>query len=164
MDIHYNILLEVCTAGKLRNQADDWRQNMKYYIPTKVYQEIDAVKVHAEELAGYGSYALIVTGKYSARANGALADVEAALDAYGKKHVQYDGIEENPSVETVMKATEFGKRNGVDFVIAIGGGSPMDAAKAIAIMLANPEKDADYLYENVAHTKALPVVTIPTTC
>ena len=52
---------------------------MKYYIPTKVYQEIDAVKVHAEELAGYGSYALIVTGKYSARANGALADVEAAL-------------------------------------------------------------------------------------
>lgn len=63
-----------------------------------------------------------------------------------------------------MKATEFGKRNGVDFVIAIGGGSPMDAAKAIAIMLANPEKDADYLYENVAHTKALPVVTIPTTC
>ena len=30
MDIHYNILLEVCTAGKLRNQADDWRQNMKY--------------------------------------------------------------------------------------------------------------------------------------
>ena len=164
MDIHYNILLEVCTAGKLRNQADDWRQNMKYYIPTKVYQEIDAVKVHAEELAGYGSYALIVTGKYSARANGALADVEAALDAYGKKHVQYDGIEENPSVETVMKATEFGKRNGVDFVIAIGGGSPMDAAKAIAIMLANPEKDAEYLYENVAHTKALPVVTIPTTC
>ena len=137
---------------------------MKYYIPTKVYQEIDAVKVHAEELAGYGSYALIVTGKYSARANGALADVEAALDAYGKKHVQYDGIEENPSVETVMKATEFGKRNGVDFVIAIGGGSPMDAAKAIAIMLANPEKDAEYLYENVAHTKALPVVTIPTTC
>ena len=138
MDIHYNILLEVCTAGKLRNQADDWRQNMKYYIPTKVYQEIDAVKVHAEELAGYGSYALIVTGKYSARANGALADVEAALDAYGKKHVQYDGIEENPSVETVMKATEFGKRNGVDFVIAIGGGSPMDAAMAIAILLAYP--------------------------
>ena len=137
---------------------------MKYYIPTKVYQEIDAVKVHAEELAGYGSYALIVTGKYSARANGALADVEAALDAYGKKHVQYDGIEENPSVETVMKATEFGKRNGVDFVIAIGGGSPMDAAKAIAIMLANPEKDAEYLYESAAHTKALPVVTIPTTC
>ena len=100
---------------------------MKYYIPTKVYQEIDAVKAHAEELAGYGSCALIVTGKYSARANGALTDVEAALDAYGKKHVQYDGIEENPSVETVMKATEFGKRNGVDFVIAIGGGSPMVA-------------------------------------
>ena len=160
MDIHYNILLEVCTAGKLRNQADDWRQNMKYYIPTKVYQEIDAVNVHAEELAGYGSYALIVTGKYSARANGALADVEAALDAYGKKHVQYDGIEENPSVETVMKATEFGKRNGVDFVIAIGGGSPMDAAKAIAIMLANPEKDADYLYENVAHTKVTGVAVL----
>ena len=84
---------------------------MKYYIPTKVYQEIDAVKTHAEELTGYGNCALIVTGKYSARANGALADVEAALDTYGKKHVQYDEIEENPSVETVMKATEFGKRN-----------------------------------------------------
>lgn len=137
---------------------------MQYYIPTKVYQEIDAVKHHAEELVGYGDTALIVTGKMSARANGSLADVEAVLDTYGKKHVLYDAIEENPSVETVMKATEFGKRNQVDYVIAIGGGSPMDAAKAIAIMLANPDKGAEYLYEKVKHTEALPVVAIPTTC
>ena len=46
---------------------------------------------------------LIVIVKF----RGQVADVEAALDAYGKIHVQYDGIEENPSVETVMKATEF---------------------------------------------------------
>ena len=69
---------------------------MKYYIPTKVYQEIDAVKVHAEELAGYGSYALIVTGKYPARANGALADVEAALDAYERNMCSMMGSKKIP--------------------------------------------------------------------
>ena len=106
MDIHYNILLEVCTAGKLRNQADDWRQNMKYYIPTKVYQEIDAVKVHAEELAGYGSYALIVTGKYSARANGALADVEAALEAATAKAESMTGIVTKYKISRPTEDTE----------------------------------------------------------
>ena len=79
---------------------------MKYYIPTKVYQEIDAVKVHAEELAGYGSYALIVTGKYSARANGALADVEAALEAATAKAESMTGIVTKYKISRPTEDTE----------------------------------------------------------
>ena len=79
---------------------------MKYYIPTKVYQEIDAVKAHAEELAGYGSCALIVTGKYSARANGALADVEAALEAATAKAESMTGIVTKYKISRPTEDTE----------------------------------------------------------
>ena len=62
-----------------------------------------------------------------------------------------------------MKAKEFGLSNNVDFVIGIGGGSPMDAAKAIAFMLAHPIDSADLLYR-ISDDNALPLALIPTTC
>jgi alcohol dehydrogenase len=73
-------------------------------------------------------------------------------------------VEENPSVETVMKGRDLGLSRGADFVIGIGGGSPMDAAKAIALMIRCKDAGADYLYDSSAVTDALPVVCIPTTC
>ncbi len=136
--------------------------SMKFYMPTKVYCERDCVRNHAGELAALGSRAMIVTGRHSSRVNGSLDDVTEALDGQHTPWVIYDDIEENPSIETVMKATSFGIAQGVDFVIGLGGGSPMDAAKAIAMMIAHPELDASVLYRDVA-LDALPVAAIPTT-
>ena len=59
----------------------------------------------------------------------------------------FDETEQNPSVELVMKVREIGLRENADFVIGIGGGSPMDAAKAAALMIAQADKDAEFLYE-----------------
>ena len=92
------------------------------------------------------------------------ADVETALSEYGVEWAFFNEIEENPSVETVMKGRDRGLAEGVDFVIGIGGGSPMDAAKAIALMIRCKDAGADYLYDKNAVTDALPVVCIPTTC
>lgn len=136
---------------------------MLLYIPTKVYSENDCVRNHGRELASYGKKALIVTGKYSSKKNGSLADVTEALEQMGVDYVVFEDIEENPSVETVMSARDFGIKEHVDFVIGIGGGSPLDASKAIAIMIANPDANSAVLYENRV-LKHLPVISVPTTC
>lgn len=135
---------------------------MKIYMPTKVYSENDCVMNHREELASLGSKAMIVTGKHSSRVNGSLQDVEKALQEEETNYVIFDDIEENPSIETVMKARELGRKEQVDFVVGIGGGSPMDAAKAIALMIANPQEDESALYEE-KELLALPVAEVPTT-
>ncbi len=135
---------------------------MYFNIPTRIYSERDCVTKYGNEWTSAGSRALIVTGKSSAK-NGALDDVKAALDAAGRTYCIFDETEENPSIEMVMKVRELGIREQVDFVVGIGGGSPMDAAKAIALMIAQKDKDADYLYQKGDDT-ALPVVEVPTTC
>lgn len=140
--------------------------NMFFYMPVHIYSENNCVKNHAEELCSFGKKALIVTGPHSAAANGSLADVTAALESHGRKWAIFNEIEENPSVETVMKAREFGIREKADFVIGIGGGSPMDASKAIALMIRNADQDASFLFdqEQKENHSALPIVCIPTTC
>ena len=137
---------------------------MYFYMPVKVYCESNCVRKHAKELASFGKKALIVTGRNSAFKNGSIADVQAALDDHGVASAVFNEVEENPSVETVMKGRERGLAEEADFVIGIGGGSPMDAAKAIALMIRQKDADADYLYDSTAPTDALPVVCIPTTC
>ena len=82
---------------------------MLFYMPTKVYSESGCVEKHAEELASFGKRAMIVTGRNSARKCGALADVTAALEAFGCGYVIFDRVEENPSIETVMEARNIAK-------------------------------------------------------
>ena len=137
---------------------------MKYFMPVKVYDEDDAVKNHASEIASYGRKALIVTGRSSAEKCGALADVTDALQQNDTEWCVFSQVEENPSVETVMKARDFGLAEGADFVIGIGGGSPMDAAKAIALMMHHRDCGADRLYDASLSSEALPVIAVPTTC
>ena len=116
---------------------------MKFLMPTLVYSEENCVLSHSAELASLGSRALIVTGKSSARRCGAFADVTAALDKHGVSWVEFAEVEENPSVETIMRARQVGCKVKADFVIGIGGGSPMDAAKAIALMIRHHDRDWD---------------------
>lgn len=137
---------------------------MFFYMPAKVYVEENCVAAHAGEMASLGAKALIVTGRRSAVLNGSLADVQAALSAHGTGWTVFNEVEENPSVETVMRARDQGIREKADFVIGIGGGSPMDAAKAIALMLRHPEAGMEYMYDRNAATDPVPIVCIPTTC
>ena len=142
---------------------------MNFYMPTKVYNEKDCVRRHSQELAALGSRALIVTGRHSSRMNGSLQDVEEALLREKIPYAVFDEIEETPSVDTVMRARTVGISEKADFVIGVGGGSPMDAAKAVALMIANPERDARLLYEAQKSSSqepvcpALPVAAVPTT-
>lgn len=104
---------------------------MMYYMPTKVIHEKNCIKKNGCLLKMLGSKALIVTGQNSAKNNGSQKDVEAALAANGQEFAIFDRIRSNPTLESVYEGAEEAKRFGADFVIGIGGGSPMDAAKAI---------------------------------
>lgn len=135
---------------------------MNFYIPTKIHVQKDCVSTYMTELASFGTKALIVTGANSSKQNGSLKDVTEALSSQGVLYVIFDSIEQNPSLENVTKAAQVGKEENVDYIIGIGGGSPMDAAKAIAVLIANPDKQAKDLYDPTP-LKALPVVEVPTT-
>ena len=136
---------------------------MLLYMPTKVYSEAGCVKKHGKEMAALGKKAMLVAGKHSAKINGSEKDVEDVLLQENISYIIFYEVEENPSIETVMKARNIGIKENVDFVIGIGGGSPLDAAKAIALMIANPKETEDVFYadKKLSH---LPVVCIPTTC
>jgi len=136
---------------------------MRFYIPTDVYVEKDCVKNHGKDFLACGKKALIVTGKHSAKVNGSLNEVLEILKTGNVPYSIFDEVEENPSVETVVRAAELGKAFDADFVIGIGGGSPIDAAKAIALLIANPTETEDVLYTQ-KKLEYLPLIAIPTTC
>ncbi|MBQ3393011.1 MAG: iron-containing alcohol dehydrogenase [Lachnospiraceae bacterium] len=136
---------------------------MKFFMPAEIVEEKNCVIANGARIAALGSKALIVTGRHSAVSNGSLRDVIIALEDYGCHHLLFDRVEENPSVETVMKAADMGISGKVDMVIGIGGGSPMDAAKAIALMIAHPGESWEYMYDQNADSSRLPLVLIPTT-
>lgn len=127
------------------------------------YIEFNAVKHHAGELSALGTKALLVTGRSSAIKCGALGDITDVLKNADIPYEIFDSVEENPSIETVMAARDKGVAFGADFVIGIGGGSPMDAAKAVAVMIKNAASDWGLLYEN-EQAGGVPVACIPTTC
>ena len=139
--------------------------SMRFYVPTDIYVEKDCVKNHAQNLLAIGKRAFIMTGRTSAKKNGSLNDVIAVLDAGHVPYQVFDQVEENPSTDTVGNAAQQAREFGADYIIGIGGGSAIDAAKAAALLLANPNVLADNLHK--APEKPLnhvPVVAVPTTC
>lgn len=134
----------------------------KYFMPTKLLMKKGIVSESEELFKVFGKKALIVTGKHSSKVNGSLDDVINVLKKINIDFVIFDEVEENPSVETVVKASDKGKKENVDFIIGIGGGSPIDAAKAIAIMIKNKEVTAENLFTN-KKLEGIDIVAVPTT-
>ncbi|NLY44348.1 MAG: iron-containing alcohol dehydrogenase [Clostridiaceae bacterium] len=134
----------------------------KFSMPTEIYFGKDVVLKNKEAFSAIGSKALIVTGRNSSKKNGSYDDVTKALSQTGVDYVLFDEVEENPSLETIEKGSDIGKRNHVDFVIGIGGGSPMDAAKAMAVFIKNPGINKENIF-SAGKLESLPVVTVPTT-
>jgi len=132
-----------------------------YRIPTRLVFEPDCVKRNAELLRPFGARALLVTGAHSAKACGALDDMCAALARNGQSFEAFDRIPANPTVDCVYAGAAAARQGGMDFVVGIGGGSAMDAAKAIAL-LARTEIPREEIFRGVTG-KRLPLVCVPTT-
>lgn len=135
---------------------------IQYHMPTHVIMETGCVQNHADIFKSLGKKALIVTGRASAAACGALDDVTRALGSNGQAWSVFDRVLSNPSIASVYEGAAFARSEGADFVIGIGGGSPMDAAKAIAL-LARQDIPEERLFAGGYTADVLPVVLIPTT-
>ena len=87
------------------------------------------------------------------------------LNNANKDYYVYDGVKSNPNVMNVQDGLKIARQNNVDCVIAVGGGSAIDTAKAIAIIMANPEFEDVVSLDGVSETKnkAIPIIALPTT-
>lgn len=137
--------------------------NMNFYVGTKVITGLDCIKENSDEFRRFGKRCIIVTGKSSAEKCGALDDVGTALDSIGTKYIIYNKICQNPTVASCLEAASDALKFGADYVIGIGGGSPLDAAKAVAVAIANPGISENELYAMDWKNKPLSVVAVGTT-
>lgn len=135
---------------------------INYYMPTRFLLDKDVIINNSMLFATYGDKALIITGKTSSIVNGSLNDVTNALKKEGISYDIFNHVEENPSLETVENIANLGRTEKSNFIIGIGGGSPIDAAKAAGILINNPTATRNSLF-NSPHLKSLPVIAVPTT-
>jgi len=132
-----------------------------FYCPTQVYLESNALKNNASALKASGKRCLVVTGKTSAVASGVLDDLAAILPPLGVAYEVFDEVEPNPSIHVCREGGRRAKAFGAEFVIGAGGGSAIDAAKAVAAYaVSDMEPMAIFSSPPAA---PLPVAAIPTT-
>lgn len=125
------------------------------YTPTKVvFGHRTEEQVGALVRSFGGQRVLIHYGGGSVVRSGLLDRVKASLDEAGLFHVELGGVVPNPQLEKVYEGIELSKTNGVDFILAVGGGSVIDSSKAIAYALGEPEHDVKDLYEHTRTAKA----------
>lgn len=136
--------------------------NYKYHMPTKVFSGKDCIAANSDVFKNLGKKAMLVTGLSSAKKNGSQYDVIKALENEGIEYVIFDQVMANPTIACSYEGAEFAKKNGVDFIITIGGGSPMDAAKAMALLAKQDIKEDD-LFKGQYSQDVLPIVAVPTT-
>ncbi|MGN0164386.1 MAG: iron-containing alcohol dehydrogenase [Candidatus Ornithomonoglobus sp.] len=138
--------------------------SFKYFLPVNIIFGSGSVNKVGELTKPYGSKALIVTGGSSAKKSGLYDRVKDSLNAAGIDTVLFDKVKQNPLTTTAEEGAELAKTNGCDAVVAIGGGSIMDCAKAIAFLAVNDGDINDYIFNRLQSDSALPLILIPTTC
>lgn len=134
----------------------------RYYMPTRVISGGDCVVNSGSIFKTLGKKALIVTGANSAKRNGAEKDVKAALGSVGIPYEVFDKVMSNPTISCVYEGAACARENAADFIIAIGGGSPMDAGKAIALLAAQ-DIEEEKLFSGSYAGSVLPMAFVPTT-
>lgn len=137
-------------------------RNYNFFMPTRIVHGERELMARAGQLEQFGRKCLLVTGRNSTKISGALDDALEALQSRGIRHEHFDGVESNPSLSNVAAGGEVARQYKPDFILAIGGGSPLDAAKAIATLATNEIK-TEALYSNKFDHTPLPIIAVPTT-
>lgn len=138
--------------------------NFMSFIPTRVlFGNGQLNELHNQVLPGKKAMVAISNGK-STKENGALDRTLEQLTKAGVNTTVFDKVEANPLKSTVMAGAAFAKENGCDFIVSLGGGSVMDAAKAMAALATNPGDVWDYIGGGTGGGKALGADPLPVVC
>ena len=108
-----------------------------YFMPVRLIFGSNVVDQLGATAKNYGKHALIVTGRGSTKRSGLLDRAIALLEKEGVQATVFNKVEPNPLTTTVMEGAALAREKGCDLVIGMGGGSMMDAAKAVAFCAVN---------------------------
>jgi len=147
---------------------EEFNMSFNLYVPTRIlFGAGELNNLQSQKMPGKKAMIVISRGK-STKANGYLARTEEQLKLAEIETVVFDRVEANPLKSTVMAGGAYAKENGCDFIVALGGGSCIDAAKAIAVMATNDGDYWDYIPSGsgkgrTVENQPLPIVAITTT-
>ncbi len=156
--------IETVKAPTVTETIETTSFTFSYFLPVNINFGWGKVGSVGELTKPYGNKALIVTGRSSAKKSGLYDLVKDSLAISGISSVLFDEVEANPLTTTAEKGACKAREEACDVVVAIGGGSVLDCAKAIAFLAKNDGNINDYIYGKLTSNVALPSVVIPTTC
>ncbi len=133
--------------------------NVTFLTTPKIIVGVDVIDSMGQQLLALGKKPLILIGSGSLRQNGTFDRITAAI---GDNYAVFEDIPSDPTIQTVNAGLEIYRQNGCDYLVAAGGGSVLDASKAIALLAANGGSITDYEFASPLHS-CPPVVAIPTT-
>ena len=151
-------------------------KNFRFNVETCVYYGRNCIEEHKdifEKYVGvYGNKACIVTSIFKGgNPNRALEDVKRVFDSLGIQYIVFDGVEENPPVENVASFRAEAEAFAPNLMVGVGGGSALDAAKALGMLLQNPGVDPVEVFfgpgkpqDNIKTALKMPMFAVPTTC
>ncbi len=138
---------------------------MKKFIlhnPTILHFGQGVIEDLAKSASKYGQKAIIIYGQGSVKKHGYLDAVINELSKAGISHVEYSGIKSNPVIDDVYKAVEVCKKENIDFIIALGGGSVIDSSKITSLAYASDIDPKDMVLYKAEPTKKVPLLAILT--
>ena len=136
---------------------------MIYYIPPVNLMGRGCLAQAGTEIKNLGCKKALVVSDTFLMGNGTVAKVLKLLEENNLEWVVYQDVKQNPTVLNVEGGLDLLKKENCDFVISVGGGSPQDCGKAVAVLAANGGKITDYEGVNKSGNKCLPIVAITTT-
>lgn len=137
----------------------------RFVLNETSYHGAGAINSIPDEINGRGFKKVLVASDPDLVKFGVTKKVTDVLENAGIEYTLYSDIKPNPTIENVQHGVEVFKESGADCIVAIGGGSSMDTAKAVGIIINNPEFADVRSLEGVAPTKnkAVPIISVPTT-
>ena len=137
-------------------------KDFTFNIPTKIYFGKDNLDKLPEEIKKYGKKVLLVYGRNSIKKIGLYDEIVELFKKNDIKYWEVSGVIPNPRIDKVRKGVEIVKKEKIDFILAVGGGSTIDTAKLIAVASPIEEDPWDIVIRKVTPKKGLPIGTILT--
>jgi len=137
-------------------------QTYQFKAPSMIVNGPGAAKEVGSFAKGLGKKALIVTDTNLEKI-GLLNEIKKSLEVAGVPLAIYDKVVTEPTMDYTEEGLKVFKEAQADFLIAVGGGSPIDAAKAISALATNPGKISDFMGANKIPKPGVPIIAIPTT-
>lgn len=141
----------------------DYNRTFSYELPTKIEFGVGISERVPERIAECGGARTLLVADPGVLDAGVADKVTDALENASMPYVLFSDIEPEPEARSIVDGVELARSEGCDAVVGIGGGSALDSAKAIAVMLENEGHIRDYAGQNLVPNPGVPMIALPTT-